>query len=516
MNKNAKETLHDSRREESGTTRVRHTRQTMTNPKMSIDRRSLYDYEENTVTFGVTEIDEKFDLNFGVSSMYDFMLNKKKFWDDCVEELKKYPCYKRMSTCGTDVFDKYVFKVPIKEQKTIAYRQEEFKEEHWVKYNGEYYDPSKIYVVEYEDNAECDEKEIRNNIRSIRSVCDQKLTKPVFGNTKIEFIGLCECQYSSVQRKLITQYELSNYFTKTNELLINKSYGKYSCFNKSYGRYSCSNNNYPEHIFVNPGEIVFDMKNLSNITHIGILPPAIRTQKARLRNSKDAYLTAASNLSKQSWIYNFRVWYKVNASDNWVYMNEYKGNDNCYSMNLIDLGSEFNTSDSLQCRYLKVVVSSYHINPGFRLAVYGKQSQQETVTEKKDQYIEYTIEFPVNNSKKVPDGKIRDYRYWSKGETPNRTKSKMMFLKQLRHGEFNDEVEVDDDGYDYDDDISSCQSFWTCSMCRGGRQKYQSDDEESIRSDLSDDYDVIGNINQVEYSGALRQFMDATNRFWYG
>lgn len=506
--KNEKMENDSSRRDTSGTSRVRHTRRPIGNPEMMIDRKCDRDYDENTITYGVTEIDEKFDLTFGGS--YSFMLNKKQFWDDLIEALKQHPCYKRMSTCGTDVFDKYVFKVPIKEQKTIAYCQEEFREEHWVKYNGEYYDPSKIYVVEYEDNAECDDKEIRNNIRSIRAVCDQKLPRPFVGNTKIEFIGLCECQYSSVQRNLITQYALSNCFTKTNELLINKS----------YARYSCSNNSYPERIDTNPGEIVFDMKNLSNITHLGMLPPPIRTQKARLRNSKDAYLTAASNLSKQSWVSNFKVWYKINGSDNWVYLNEYKGNDNCYSMNLIDLSSEYNTNDGLQCRYLKVVVSSYHINPGFRLAVYGKQNQQETVAEKKDQYIEYAIEFPVNNTKKVPDGKIRNYhcRYWGNGEYPNRTKAKMAFMTQLKHGEFDEVVDGDlSDGYDYNDDdnesVCSWNSYWTCSGCGGG---HQNDYAESVRSELSDDdYDVINN-NTVEYPGALRQFMDATNHFWYG
>ena len=496
-----KDTAHN---DVSSTQRVRHTRRPIQNPEMKIDRKCDRDYEENTVTFGVTEIDEKFDLSF---DSYSFMLNKKQFWDDLVEALKQYPCYKRMSTCGTDVFDKYVFKVPIKEQKTISYHEEEFREEHWVKYNGEYYDPSKIYVVEYED---CDEKEIRNNIRSIRAVCDQKLAKPFMDNTKIEFIGLCECQYPSVQRNLVTQYALSNCFTKTNEVLINKS----------HARYFCSNNSYPECIDINPGEIVFDMKNLANITHLGILPPPIRTQKARLRNSKDAYLVVASNLSKQSWISNFKIWYKVNGSDNWVYLNEYRGNDNCYSMNLIDLSSEYNTNDGLQCRYLKVVVSSYHINPGFRLAVYGKQIQKvvsdaekEKVTEKKDKYIEYTIEFPANNTKALPDGKVwnDNCRYWGKNEHPNRTRAKMTFMKQLKHGEFDDVGAGDNsDGYDYDDDndnesVYSWNSYWTCSGCGGVRSELSDDD---------DDYDVIDKA--VEYPGALRQFMDATNRFWYG
>jgi nitrogen fixation-related uncharacterized protein len=490
-----------------GTVRLRHSRRPIGNPEMTVDRKYDRNYEENTITFRVTEIDEKFGIikleenNRHVFCRHKtFHLNTKAMWDDFIEALQQYPCYRRMSVCGTDVFEKYIFKVPIKEEKTIAYRQEEFQEEHWIKYNGVHYDPSKIYVVEYHDGEECDEKEIRNNIKSIRPVCNQKLERPFASNVKIEFIGICECHYYSVLKKSLTEYKFSTDFTKTNEILMNSSNRKHYSSNIHV---ECMDD-------VSPGENVFDMKNLSNITHIGIIPPPIKTQKVRFGNAKDAHLIAASNLSKQSWISGFKVWYKINSSDNWTYCNEYKGNDNCFSMNLIDLSSEYNTNDGLQCRYIKVVVSSYNINPSFRLAVYGKHSPNEKTEEKKDLYVEYIIEFPANNTKNIPDGQInnRHSRYWGKKEYPNRTRCKMAFLQQLKNGEFDDE-EGDCHNYetDDDDDNESVYSYATCDKCPEWKDPICHSDEESVRSDFSDDYDVI--TSTIEYPGALRQFMNA-------
>jgi hypothetical protein len=534
----------------ANTFRLRHYYTPITNPTLSIKRKCDYNHEENTKTFGMTEIDELFNLTeLAKKSKWrrygddEIKLNNETLWNDLIDELGQYPHYTKRYTCGTDVFNNTIFKVPIKEYKTVVYDSNLHKKESgWIDYNGKSYDPNKIYTIETQHSAD-EDGENYDETKVITELCDQQLPNP-FPHQSVKLLGLCDTTYAPVWRKGI------NVIDKTHSSPLGYSYAT-TCINPGYIWMSkaCSyytslythtylDNNYLNSVNehnVSGKEIIFDTKQTKCLTHLGILAPQIRVQNTYLNDKKNkkACFVEAANLGQQSWVTSFRVWYKNNATDNWTYMNEYKGNYNCYKMNLIDLTSEFNSSRGLYCRYLKVVVKSFHRNPSFRLALYGRNPEktQEKTCEninaqtnndekkerKKDEIIEYHVEFPVNNTKKVPDGRFYrwDYCYYGKSHLI-RTNKKMAFLRSWKNGSF-DDFDDFDDGYDYEGDADYYYNSYSNQEIEDDNNNYDSESEEnSDKETYENEYEIItrneNNEQNENKSSVMAVFMDTAKK----
>jgi hypothetical protein len=407
------------------TFRLKHYKAPIQNPVMIISRK--YKNEDNIVTFGITEIDEKFDLLKKVNHCRrsrlndEICLNSEDLWDELFEELDPYYYCKKIDTEWNKIYDILIYRVPIKEHKTIHINNKEHEEINWIKYNNNYYDINKIYIINHNNE---------NQIQSISELCDQKLLNPKFKDTGIQLFGLYTCNFRYVSNNGINKLTNSDKFIWTNQIVMNED--------KSYYN---NNDHYPNiNENINNYEIIIDLKNIETMTHIGILPPSIITKKEKIgkridtidrdshlnkkshnNDKNDKCLTSVINDTNQPWVSQFRLWYKDPISENWIYINEFRGNNDYFSMNLIELSSSFNISSGLQCRFLKMNIKSYHINPSFRLSFYGKEKRK--IEKKNDDFVEYEIKFTANNTKKVPDDNICGHDYWRKRTKKNDMKN---------------------------------------------------------------------------------------------
>jgi hypothetical protein len=439
------------------TFRFGHRRNNIGNPELSIARKYEYDYESGTKTYGITEIDEKFGLMdrcFKTRGYYyghgDIKMNNEKLWNDLFDAFMEYRCWKTQIVKGTAIFDVFTFKIPVKEYCIEENGKDVQGGSQLISYNGRHYDPEKIYIIE-EGTIVDDEDEYQSAPKMIKELCGCHGPDPFTGSEDINLLGIINANFSCVGKKrkkkrTNTGGTFSSHFERATKITMNRN----SFRGQNHGLGTIANQ------YVTEREVIVDLKNTNVITHIGMLAPHIYTktidlnEKEKSKNKK--YLLTPSDLYAQSWVTGIKVWYKMDQSDTWVDISEHGGNHNCHEMNLINLQSYFNTTDGLQCRYLKIAVKSFHRNPSFRLAVYGKKTEQ-VIKKKENDFVKYEIEFPVTNEKKVPDG-MGYGRYWYWRDCYNkipRTTKKRWGVNDMKYDMNDDRCDYDDD-YDYDED----------------------------------------------------------------
>jgi hypothetical protein len=397
----------DEEKRNGKTLRLKNFHAPIKNSRMQINRNYEHNKNNNTVTHGITNIDQQFNIDAEKSN--EIILNKEYLWDNLVTELEQYPCYQKIITDDMYTYDAFIFRVPIKEQKIVKCNDKMYNNMGWFLYNNKYYDPNKIYTIEYDSEE---------NIKSIEEGCDKQINNKTFSNLNIQPIGVCDLFYDSeyeIKSRKYCNYGnnfimdnrnhksyICAYYRNTHKININSDYEKLNkCDNKQYIDWSKRKTS-----------IILDMKKINVITHIGIINKKIETQKINLNNKTEIEyisnkLEVTHNKKKEligdGYIYTpiiegIGLWYKDIKTKKWVSIDYSLINEN--GICLINLKKNFNTKDGIQCEFLKVSLLCQEC----KIIVFSRGASK---SEYIDKSTEYTVLIPSNN-KKIQDGQYKN------------------------------------------------------------------------------------------------------------
>ena len=324
------------------------------NPVITIDRKSArLDGKSTSWLVPVTEVD---DL-IGSIEMNEITLGKHNDWTTIIDSLEKIKT-KKITQFNPRINCSIVsYYVPvtsyIKENVSVDDNIEK-----WPMHNGIHYDTNEIYC----------EKDTKLDV-----IGDVYLCKPVFKNNKINKLKM-KVKYESTRKD-------------TNSYLLDHDFQNYIFVQEGHDEYHCDQ--------AAESGIIIDLGKSKNITHLGIIGAIPNLVYVESETKNTLKITKNHQCIPCTTAFSMYVKYDENTHD-WSHIDSFTKPITPFEETVFNLDSYFNTKNGLFARFIKIVPTSWIINPLFRIALYGEGTKEDI--EKKEESVIYHLTTYTNKN----------------------------------------------------------------------------------------------------------------------